>query len=196
MAEGRPYRPVRVVGVGGGGCRAIERASGEVYAGVAFLAVDTYRQGLAIARAGTRLLIGETLTRGLGAGGSPETGRQAAEHDSDVLDRALDGADRLFVVAMMGGGTGTGAAPVIARLGQALGVPTVGFVVRPYSYEGERRRQIARTGIRALRETVDTLVVIDGDRLLRFAADDPPPDQLMALAAGALAWQVLARLLR
>ncbi len=158
--------PIKVVGVGGGGCNAVNRMVQARIAGVQFLGINTDAQALMRCEAETRIRVGDRMTRGLGVGGDPERGRQAAEESRDELKDALKGADMVFITAGMGGGTGTGAAPLVAQVAKDAGALTVAVVTRPFSFEGARRRQIAEQGIAQLTGEVDTLIVIPNDRLL------------------------------
>lgn len=157
---------IRVVGVGGGGSNAINRMIDEGIVGVDFVAVNTDKQALMRSRASQRLVIGERSTRGLGAGGNPEVGQRAAEESLDELHEVLRGSDMVFVTAGMGGGTGTGALPIVAKAAREAGALTIGVVTRPFTFEGTKRAKSAETGIAALKEHVDTLIVIPNDRLL------------------------------
>ncbi len=156
---------IKVIGVGGGGGNAINRMVRADIRGVEFLAVNTDSAVLDISMATHKIQIGEKLTRGHGAGGNPEHGRRAAEESRDEIVAALQGADMVFVTAGMGGGTGTGAAPVVAEIARNLGILTVGIVTKPFSFEGKKRMAQAEDGIAALREHVDSLVVIPNDRI-------------------------------
>src|SRR5665648_806868 len=158
---------VKGVGVGGGGTNAVNRMVDAGLKGVEFIAVNTDAQALLMCDADVKIHIGGKITRGLGAGANPEVGRQAAEESRDELREALKGADMVFVTAGKGGGTGTGAAPVIAELARELGALTVGVVTKPFTFEGKRRARQAADGIQSLRERVDTLIVIPNDRLLQ-----------------------------
>lgn len=157
---------IRVVGVGGGGSNAINRMIEEGIIGVDFVAVNTDKQALMRSRASQRLVIGERSTRGLGAGGNPEVGQRAAEESLDELHEVLRGSDMVFVTAGMGGGTGTGALPIVAKTAREVGALTIGVVTRPFTFEGTKRAKAAEAGIAALKEHVDTLIVIPNDRLL------------------------------
>lgn len=159
---------IRVVGVGGGGCNAVNRMIQEGINGVDFVAVNTDNQALLLSDAPVRVRIGEKLTRGLGAGGHPEQGEKAAEESTEDLDEVLTGSDMVFITAGMGGGTGTGAAPVIAKLAREQGALTIGVVTRPFLFEGSKRANSAEAGIEKLKEHVDTLIVIPNDRLLEL----------------------------
>ena len=155
-----------VVGVGGGGNNAVNRMIDEQIAGVEFIAVNTDKQALQLCKAPTLMQIGEKLTKGLGAGAQPEVGEKAAEESSEEISSALKGADMVFVTCGMGGGTGTGAAPVIARIAKEQGALTVGVVTKPFRFESKTRMQNALTGIDKLKENVDTIIVIPNDKLL------------------------------
>jgi cell division protein FtsZ len=157
---------IRVVGVGGGGSNAINRMIDEGIVGVEFIAVNTDKQALMGSNARQRLVIGERSTRGLGAGGNPDVGRRAAEESLEDLHEMLRGSDMVFVTAGMGGGTGTGAVPMVAKVAREEGALTIGVVTRPFTFEGAKRQQSAETGIESLKEHVDTLIVIPNDRLL------------------------------
>ena len=162
------YAHIKVVGVGGGGTNAVNRMIGEGLQGVDFIAVNTDAQALTLTSAPTRVRIGDKLTRGLGAGGNPEIGAKAAEESSSDLQAAMTGADMVFVPCGMGGGTGTGASAVVARLAREVGALTIGVVTRPFSFEGHKRSAAAENGINALKEQVDTLIAIPNDRLLEI----------------------------
>lgn len=159
---------IKVVGVGGGGVNAVNRMIEAGLRGVEFIAVNTDAQALLMSDADVKLDIGRDLTRGLGAGADPEKGRQAAEDHAQDIEEALKGADMVFVTAGEGGGTGTGGAPVVARVARAMGALTIGVVTRPFAFEGKRRSVQAEEGIANLREEVDTLIVIPNDKLLQM----------------------------
>ena len=159
---------IKVVGVGGGGVNAVNRMIEAGLRGVEFIAVNTDAQALLMSDADVKLDIGRDLTRGLGAGADPDKGRQAAEDHADEIEEVLKGADMVFVTAGEGGGTGTGGAPVVARIARSLGALTIGVVTRPFSFEGRRRSTQAEDGITRLREEVDTLIVIPNDKLLEM----------------------------
>jgi cell division protein FtsZ len=158
---------IKVVGVGGGGTNAVNRMVDAGLRGVEFIAVNTDAQALLMCDADVKIHIGSKITRGLGAGADPSIGREAAMESRDELKEALKGADMVFVTAGKGGGTGTGAAPIIAEIARELGALTVGVVTRPFTFEGQKRGDQAEQGIRALREKVDTLIIIPNDRLLQ-----------------------------
>src|SRR5690349_21912649 len=158
---------IKVVGVGGGGTNAVNRMVDAGLRGVEFIAVNTDAQALLMCDADVKIHIGSKITRGLGAGADPSIGLEAATESRDELKEALKGADMVFVTAGKGGGTGTGAAPVIAEIARELGALTVGVVTRPFNFEGQKRGDQAEQGIRTLREKVDTLIIIPNDRLLQ-----------------------------
>ncbi len=158
---------IKVVGVGGGGTNAVNRMVDAGLSGVEFVAVNTDAQALMMCDADVKIHIGSKATRGLGAGADPAVGHAAAQESRDELKEALKGADMIFVTAGEGGGTGTGAAPILAELGRELGALTVGVVTRPFAFEGRKRAQQAEQGIENLRDRVDTLIVIENDRLLQ-----------------------------
>ncbi|CAK4826439.1 unnamed protein product [Aphanomyces euteiches] len=163
-----------VVGVGGGGSNAVNRMIENGIQGVGFITVNTDAQALNLAKSDVKLKIGEKLTRGLGAGANPEVGKKAAEESREAIIQAIKGADLVFVTAGMGGGTGTGAAPVIAEIAKECGALTVGVVTRPFTFEGRKRASHAEQGIAALKEKVDTLIVIPNDRLLEIVDKKTP----------------------
>ena len=165
---------IKVIGVGGGGGNAINRMIDEGVAGVEFIAANTDVQALSSTKAETVIQLGPKLTRGLGAGGRPEVGRKAAEESEEALTAAISGADMVFITAGMGGGSGTGAAPVIARIAKDLGALTVGVVTRPFGFEGSKRGQYAVEGINELREHVDTLLIISNNNLLEIVDKKTP----------------------
>lgn len=165
---------IKVIGVGGGGNNAVNRMIEHGVQGVEFIAVNTDAQALNLSQAEVKLQIGGKLTRGLGAGANPEVGKKAAEESREQLEEALRGADMVFVTAGMGGGTGTGAAPVIAQIAKDLGALTVGVVTRPFTFEGRKRSTQAIGGITAMKESVDTLIVIPNDKLLEIVDKNTP----------------------
>jgi cell division protein FtsZ len=160
---------IKVVGVGGAGVNAVNRMIDAGLQGVEFVAVNTDAQALLMSEADIKLDIGRTLTRGLGAGSDPEVGRMAAEEHLEEIEEVLKGADMVFITAGKGGGTGTGAAPVIAEVAKTLGALTIGVVTRPFDFEGRRRSVQAELGIQRLKEKVDTLIIIPNERLLTLA---------------------------
>ena len=159
---------IKVIGVGGAGCNAVNRMIDEGMQGLEFIAVNTDSQALIASKAGTRVRIGEKSTRGLGEGGNPEVGRTAAEESRDEIREALNGADMVFITAGMGGGTGTGAAPIVAEICREIGALTIGVVTKPFSFEGPRRMKSAMSGLDNLKQNADTLIVIPNDRLLQI----------------------------
>lgn len=168
MNNAESFARIKVVGVGGGGCNAVERMIAEGLQGVEFISVNTDAQALMGSNAPVRVRIGDKLTRGLGAGGNPDNGRKAAEESAKELYEVLKGSDMVFVTAGIGGGTGTGAAPIVAQVAREVGALTIGVVTRPFTFEGARRAQTAEAGISMLKEQVDTLIVIPNDRLLQI----------------------------
>mgnify|MGYP001773641291 CR=1 FL=1 len=169
VEPGENFARIKVIGVGGGGCNAVNRMIEVGIAGVEFIAVNTDSQVLLLSKAPNRIQIGEKLTKGLGAGGDPEIGRKVAEESIEELSQAVEGADMVFITAGMGGGTGTGAAPVIGKLAKEAEALVVGVVTRPFSFEGKKRALVAQKGIEELEKAVDTLIVIPNDRLLEIA---------------------------
>ncbi|WP_042471711.1 cell division protein FtsZ [Bacillus ndiopicus] len=165
---------IKVIGVGGGGNNAVNRMIEHGVQGVDFIAVNTDSQALNLSKAEHKLQIGGKLTRGLGAGANPEVGKKAAEESREQIEEVLRGADMVFVTAGMGGGTGTGAAPVIAQIARDLGALTVGVVTRPFSFEGRKRQTQAIGGIGSMKEAVDTLIVIPNDKLLQIVDKSTP----------------------
>ena len=157
---------IKVLGVGGGGCNAVNRMMDAGLQGVQFIAVNTDKQALNRCKAETKIQIGEKLTRGLGAGGNPEIGQRSAEETLDEIQDLLEGADMAFITAGMGGGTGTGAAPIIAKASKDMGILTVGVVTKPFAFEGKKRRTQAELGLNFLKKYVDSLVVVPNDKLL------------------------------
>ncbi len=160
---------IKVVGVGGGGCNAVNRMIDAGLKGVEFIAVNTDAQSLLLSDADVKLDIGRTLTRGLGAGSDPDVGRQAAEEHRSEIEEVLKGADMVFITAGKGGGTGTGAAPLIAEIAKEVGALTIGVVTRPFGFEGRRRSVQAEQGIQRLKEKVDTIIIIPNERLLQVS---------------------------
>ena len=161
---------IKVIGVGGGGGNAVNRMIASGIRGVEFIAVNSDKQALLTSQATHKIQIGEKVTRGMGAGGKPEVGQKAAEESRDVISDTLKGTDMVFITAGMGGGTGTGAAPVIAQIAKDMGILTVGVVTKPFNFEGKRRMTQAENGIDMLTEHVDSLVIIPNERL-RFASE-------------------------
>ncbi len=170
MSQNQNYLAViKVVGVGGGGVNAVNRMIELGLRGVEFIAINTDAQALLMSDADVKLDVGRDLTRGLGAGADPEVGRRAAEDHQEEIEQALAGADMVFVTAGEGGGTGTGGAPVVARIAKSIGALTIGVVTKPFSFEGRRRQQQAEQGVAVLKEEVDTLIVVPNDRLLEIS---------------------------
>lgn len=160
---------IRVIGVGGGGCNAVNRMIEDGLKGVNFMSVNTDKQALNSSKAETKIQIGEKLTKGLGAGANPEIGQKAAEENFEEITKFIMGADMVFITAGMGGGTGTGAAPVIAKAAKDLGILTVGVVTKPFTFEGKKRREHADMGIKYLKKYVDSLVIVPNDKLLQIS---------------------------
>ncbi|MCP5094126.1 MAG: cell division protein FtsZ, partial [Chloroflexi bacterium] len=169
MAQSEGTALIRVVGIGGAGNNAVNRMINEQIAGVEFVTINTDQQDLMDTMARQQVLIGERVTRGLGSGGNPELGLKAAEESLEELHDVLRGSDMVFVTAGMGGGTGTGASPIIAKAAREEGALTIGVVTKPFSFEGSQRMRAAETGIEQLKEHVDTLIIIPNDRLLETA---------------------------
>ncbi len=176
------YAKIRVVGAGGGGSNAVDRMIEAGLMGVEYIAINTDAQVLELSAADEKLQIGENITGGLGTGGNPDIGRQAAEESRQDLLMALDQSDMVFITCGMGGGTGTGASPLIAEISRELGALTVGVVTKPFAVEGHRRAQIAEEGLKRLKEQVDTLIVIPNDRLLQLTDEDLTLQDAFALA--------------
>ncbi|KPN79869.1 Cell division protein FtsZ [Apilactobacillus kunkeei] len=165
---------IKVIGVGGGGSNAVNRMIAEDVKGVEFIVANTDVQALNTSKAETKIQLGPKLTRGLGAGSDPEVGTKAAEESEEAISEALQGADMVFVTAGMGGGTGNGAAPIVAKIAKDSGALTVGVVTRPFTFEGPRRSKYAAEGVSALKENVDTLIVIANNRLLEMVDKKTP----------------------
>ncbi len=168
LSQPEMFARIKVIGVGGGGSNAVNRMIEEGMTGVEFVAVNTDAQALLLSNAPKRVRIGDKLTRGLGAGGNPEVGQKAAEESAEELYEVVRGADMVFIACGMGGGTGTGAAPVVAQVARESGALTIGVVTRPFTFEGSRRLQSSESGINRLKDFVDTLIVIPNDRLLQI----------------------------
>jgi cell division protein FtsZ len=181
-----PHALIKVVGVGGGGSNAVDRMVVDGVQGVEFITVNTDAQALMHSQADVRIRIGDKLTKGLGSGGNPVIGQKAAEETTEEIYEALKGADMVFITAGMGGGTGTGAAPVIASIAQDLGLLTVGVVTRPFTFEGNHRRKMAEQGIDQLKPMVDTLIIIPNDRLLQTASKNTSMLQAFQMADNVL----------
>ncbi len=167
--EGKQEAKITVVGVGGGGCNAVNRMIESNLKGIHFLAINTDNQALATCKSEDKLQIGEKLTKGLGAGGNPEIGQKSAEENMEDIARHVGDADMVFVTAGMGGGTGTGAAPIVAKVAKDLGILTVGVVTKPFSFEGRKRGEHSELGIKFLKKYVDSIVVIPNDKLIKTA---------------------------
>lgn len=165
---------LKVIGVGGGGNNAVNRMIDHGMNNVEFIAINTDGQALNLSKAESKIQIGEKLTRGLGAGANPEIGKKAAEESREQIEDAIQGADMVFVTAGMGGGTGTGAAPVVAKIAKEMGALTVGVVTRPFSFEGRKRSTQAAAGVESMKAAVDTLIVIPNDRLLDIVDKSTP----------------------
>jgi cell division protein FtsZ len=180
--QSESFARIKVIGVGGGGSNAVNRMIEEGMAGIEFVAVNTDAQALLLSNAPTRVRIGDKLTRGLGAGGDPEVGRKAAEESAEDLYEVIKGSDMIFIAAGIGGGTGTGAAPVISQIAKEVGALTIGVVTRPFTFEGAKRAESAEAGISKLKEYVDTLIVIPNDRLLQIADKRSSLQQAFKLA--------------
>lgn len=165
---------IKVIGIGGGGGNAINRMIEMGMQGVSFLSINTDKQALALSKSENRLQIGEKLTKGLGAGGNPEVGQKAAEENESDLSQFLSGADMVFITCGMGGGTGTGAAPIVAKIAKDQGILTVGVVTKPFEFEGKRRTDNAELGIKYLKKYVDSLVVVPNQRLISVAEKNTP----------------------
>ncbi len=173
---------IKVIGVGGGGCNAVNRMIASDVAGVEFWSINTDAQALTNATTLNRLQVGQKLTRGLGAGGNPAIGQKAAEESRDEVASALEHADLVFITAGMGGGTGTGAAPIVAEVAKEIGALTVGVVTRPFTFEGKRRTGQAEEGIAALQSRVDTLIIIPNDKLLTVISEQTPVQEAFRVA--------------
>jgi cell division protein FtsZ len=185
---------IKVIGVGGGGGNAVNRMIHSDIGGVEFIAVNTDQHVLMLSQATNKIQIGEKTTRGQGAGGHPDVGQRAAEESKDQITDALKGTDMVFITAGMGGGTGTGAAPVIARIAKELGILTVGIVTKPFAFEGKKRMQAAEEGIKALEPNVDSLIVIPNERLTSFSKESitfanafDKADEVLRQGVGAIA---------
>ena len=176
------FAQIRVIGVGGGGSNAVNRMIQANMMGIEFIAVNTDAQALLLTDTPHRIRIGDKLTRGLGAGGNPSVGAKAAEENSEDLYEVLKGSDMIFITAGMGGGTGTGASPIVAQIARELGALTVGVVTKPFSFEGNKRRAAAEDGIANLKQHVDTLITVPNDRLLQVADKKMPLKEAFRLA--------------
>ena len=184
------FATIKVIGIGGGGCNAVDRMIDGDVQGIEFITVNTDNQALMRTKASNRIQIGEKITRGLGAGANPEIGEKAAHESKDEIAQLIRGTDMLFITAGMGGGTGTGGAPIIAQIARELGILTVGVVTRPFRFEGSRRMQNAERGIREMEKFVDSLIVVPNDKLLEIASDDTTLDEAFILADQVLKYGV------
>ena len=173
---------IKVIGVGGGGCNAVNRMIDSGLAGIEFWTVNTDAQALTYSSTTNTMQLGQKLTRGLGAGGNPSIGQKAAEESRDEIFQAVEGSDLVFITAGMGGGTGTGAAPVVAEAAKEAGALTVGVVTRPFTFEGRRRTSQAESGIAALQASVDTLIIIPNDKLLSVISEQTPVQEAFRVA--------------
>lgn len=173
---------IKVIGIGGAGCNAVNRMIEEGVMGVKFVAMNTDAQALSTSKAPMRLHLGEDLTKGLGAGGDPEVGQASARESEKIIQAELDGVDMVFITAGMGGGTGTGAAPVVAEIARKMGILTVGVVTKPFLFEGPRRRRLAEDGAANLRDHVDTMITVPNDRLLEFVEKKATMQQAFSAA--------------
>ena len=180
MAE---FANIKVIGVGGGGNNAVNRMIESGLQGVQFISVNTEDQVLEVSKADVKIQIGEKLTRGLGAGANPQVGEQAALESKEEIVKALQGADMVFVTAGMGGGTGTGAAPIVAECAKEMGALTVAVVTKPFSFEGKRRKEVADKGADYLKEKVDTIITIPNDKLLQIIMSDQG-EAIMGIGVG------------
>lgn len=176
------FAQIKVIGCGGGGNNAVNRMIKEGLKNVEFIGINTDKQALTISQASQKIQIGDKLTKGLGAGGNPEMGKKSAEENKDEISQAIKGADMVFITAGMGGGTGTGAAPVVAEIAKSMGILTVGVVTKPFPFEGRKRMLNAESGIEQLKEMVDTLVTIPNERLLTMVDKKTPLLQAFKLA--------------
>lgn len=188
--ENDHYATIKVIGIGGGGCNAVDRMINSDVQGIEFITVNTDNQALMRTKASNRIQIGEKITRGLGAGANPEIGEKAAHESKDEIAQLIQGTDMLFITAGMGGGTGTGGAPIIAQVAKELNILTVGVVTRPFRFEGSRRMQNAERGIREMEKYVDSLIVVPNDKLLEIASDDTTLDEAFVLADQVLKYGV------
>ncbi len=185
------FAKITVVGVGGGGCNAVNRMISEGVEGIEFVAINTDSQALLKSLAKTKVRIGEKSTRGLGAGGDPAVGRTAAEESAQELYEVLKGSDMVFVTAGLGGGTGTGAAPIVAQIAKEIGALTIGVVTRPFAFEGKQRAENAELGAKALKEHAGTLIVIPNDRLLQIVDKKVPMNDAFSRADDVLRQGIL-----
>lgn len=189
-AEGNGYATIRVIGVGGGGCNAVNRMIEQGVQGIEFIAINTDYQALDRCSANNRIQIGEKITHGLGAGADPSVGEKAADENRDEIASAIRGTDLLFITAGMGGGTGSGAAPVVAEIADDLGILTVAVVTKPFRFEGAQRMQNAEAAIRGIERYVDSLIVVPNDKLLEMADDDTGLGEAFSMADQVLKYGV------
>ena len=180
--DDEPFAAIKVIGVGGGGCNAVDRMIESSVQGIDFISINTDHQALARSKAQLTIQIGEKITRGLGCGADPTVGEKAAEESKDEIAQAIRGTDMLFITAGMGGGTGTGAAPVVAQIARELGILTVAVVTRPFRFEGPRRAMNAERGIREIEKYVDSLIVVANDKLLDITDEDTSIDDAFNMA--------------
>lgn len=176
LDEFEPVAKIVVIGVGGAGNNAVNRMIDEKIDNVSFWVANTDKQALATSRAKNRLVLGEEITHGLGAGGEPSVGREAAEHSTEEIERIVEGADLVFIAAGMGGGTGTGAAPVIAQIARRMGALTIAIVTRPFTFEGKKRIANSVEGLNNLKDVVDSIIVVSNDKLLMVSGNRPISD--------------------
>ncbi len=188
--ENNNFATIKVIGIGGGGCNAVDRMIEGAVQGIEFITVNTDNQALMRTKASNRIQIGEKITRGLGCGANPDIGQKAAQESSDEISQLIRGTDMLFITAGMGGGTGTGGAPVVAQIARELNILTVGVVTRPFRFEGSRRMQNAEKGIRELEKYVDSLIVVPNDKLLEIADDNTSLDEAFTMADQVLKYGV------
>jgi cell division protein FtsZ len=184
------FATIKVIGIGGGGCNAINRMIDGDIKGIEFISINTDNQSLQRTKATKRLQIGEKITRGLGAGANPDIGEKAASESRDEIAELIRGTDMLFITAGMGGGTGTGGAPIISQIAKELGILTVGVVTRPFRFEGSKRMMNAEKGIREMEKYVDSLIVVPNDKLLEVAGDDTTLDEAFYMADQVLSYGV------
>jgi cell division protein FtsZ len=187
---------IKVIGVGDGGNHALDYIAAEELSGLALYAVNTHQQSTRPLNV-IHVMIGKETTRGLGTGGSVEYGKRAALENEEELAQIMDGADRVFILAALGGGTGTGAGPIVAKLARASGAATFGIVSTPFTFEGSQRRQIAQSGLTAIESRVDSLITVEADRLIPLTRYRKAPilDEAFSLIARTMAWHVLSRLI-
>ncbi len=184
------FATIKVIGIGGGGCNAVNRMIESSVKGIEFITINTDNQALQRTKSTNKLQIGEKITKGLGAGANPEIGEKAAGESKDEIGKLISGTDMLFITAGMGGGTGTGGAPVIAQIAREIGILTVGVVTRPFRFEGSRRMMNAEKGIREMEKYVDSLIVVPNDKLLEVAGDDTSLDDAFNMADQVLMYGV------